>query len=236
MLRTTGADVCWFHYTFEHVGPNWERLKPKLRLVKVPEFDYYGLAKLSHLAHKADIVRLLALYYIGGMYLDIDTLALNSCEELFSSRELILGLQAEKGKFEPYGLCNAAIVAPRGHAAVKRWLGAYRYFRSRGKDKYWDEHSVTMPLRLLRPRKDVRVLSPHMFFEINWQEANMLVDSGSEPLVRGRLDGAYSQHLWESCIMEKLMSDYKSGVPDDGSFLAQELKKTECDLLKNRQA
>jgi len=232
MVTTTAADKVYFHYTHEPQGAYWEKVKSLVEVVRVPDFDYFGFTRLSHFAHKADVVRLLALYHIGGLYLDIDTLALSSFEQLFSSSKVVLGLQSETGKSEPYGLCNAAIMAPKGHTAVHAWLKSYRYFRSNGKDKYWDEHSVTMPLKLLGPRTDVRVLEPHMFFEINWNEASQFFDAAREKEVRERLAGAYSQHLWESCIMDKLMAEYKSEVPDDRSYLAQELRKTESNILR----
>ena len=60
------------HYEHLPTGPWWKLLEPQLTLIKtvVPE-SYLG-RPLKHFAHKADVLRLLAMKYSGGIYLDID--------------------------------------------------------------------------------------------------------------------------------------------------------------------
>ena len=157
MINTIKPDRVLFHYTYEPYGVYWEKLKKHVHLVKVPPFEYYGVARLRHYAHKADVVRLLALYEMGGLYLDIDTLALNSFDCLFSTRQLILGVERRAASTEPRGLCNAVILAPKNHGGIRAWLQSYIYFRGKV-GEHWEEHSVRLPFGLLRQREDVKVL------------------------------------------------------------------------------
>lgn len=222
MISTIRPDRVLFHYTYEPQGAYWEKIKKKVRAVKVPPFEYYGVAPLKHFAHKADVVRLLALYEMGGLYLDIDTLVFKSFDDLFSVGQLILGVERLPGSAEPCGLCNAVILAPRNHRGIRAWLQSYMYFRGKP-GKHWDEHSVTLPLNLLQRRGDVKVLDSHSFFEINWDEANLFFDSDRAALVKARVAGAYSQHLWETRCMSNLLADFNVVAPANKSFLGTQL-------------
>ena len=53
-------------------GPWWDLIVPHLTLIKtIAPDEIYG-RKLEHFAHKADVLRLLAMKHTGGIYLDID--------------------------------------------------------------------------------------------------------------------------------------------------------------------
>ena len=219
MINTIKPDQVLFHYTYEPQGVYWEKLKTKVHVVKVPPFEFYGIAHLRHYAHKADVVRLLALYEMGGLYLDIDTLVFKSFDDLFSVGRLILGVQRLPGSVEPFGLGNAVILAPQNNGGIHAWLRSYMYFRGKAK-KHWDEHSVRLPLKLLRRREDVKVLDTHAFFEIDWDEADLFFDCDKAALVKARVAGAYSQHLCETFCMSNLLADFKVEGPANKSFLA----------------
>jgi hypothetical protein len=47
-----------FHYGNEPSGEFWDRTKSKVILNKVENFERFGIARLHHFAHKADVVRL----------------------------------------------------------------------------------------------------------------------------------------------------------------------------------
>ncbi|MFM8741116.1 MAG: hypothetical protein ACKOC0_13060, partial [Cytophagales bacterium] len=49
------------HYHHEPYGEHWDSIKQKLILNQIPDFSRFGIARVSHYAHKSDIVRLLAL-------------------------------------------------------------------------------------------------------------------------------------------------------------------------------
>jgi hypothetical protein len=225
MISTIRPDRVLFHYTYESEGVYWEKIKKKVCPVQVPPFEYYGIARLKHFAHKADVVRLLALHEMGGLYLDIDTVIFKSFDDLFSGGQLVLGTERWHGRAEPRGLCNAVMLAPRNHGAVRAWLQSYRYFRAKGVklERYWAEHSVRLPLLWLPRRRDVKVLDSHSFFEINGDETNLFFDSDQAAQVEARVAGAYSLHLWETFCMPNLLADFKVPAPANESFLGAQL-------------
>lgn len=65
-------DTDYSHYEHLPRGPWWDEIVPHLTLIKtvVPD-EIYG-RPIRHFAHKADVLRLLAMKYSGGIYLDID--------------------------------------------------------------------------------------------------------------------------------------------------------------------
>jgi hypothetical protein len=225
MISTIKPDRVFFHYTYESEGVYWEKIKKQVCTVQVPPFEYYGVARLKHFAHKADVVRLLALYEMGGLYLDIDTLIFKSFDDLFSAGQLVLGTERWHGRAEPRGLCNAVLLAPRNHGGVRAWLQSYNYFRGKGVklERYWAEHSVRLPLMWLPLREDVKVLDSHSFFEINGDETNLFFDSNQAAQVEARVAGAYSLHLWETFCMANLLADFKVAAPANESFLGAQL-------------
>lgn len=69
-ITTGSADSSYYKY--KPVGPFWDLIEPHLTLIEIdPPEDIFG-NKLTHFAHKADIVRLYALKGSGGIYLDVD--------------------------------------------------------------------------------------------------------------------------------------------------------------------
>jgi hypothetical protein len=60
------------HYLNLPTGPWWDLLLPSLTLIKTEVPDEIHGRKLTHFAHKADVLRLLAMKHSGGIYLDID--------------------------------------------------------------------------------------------------------------------------------------------------------------------
>ncbi|KZO94517.1 glycosyltransferase family 32 protein [Calocera viscosa TUFC12733] len=91
-----------------------------------PPQEVYG-HRLSHFAHKADVLRLQLLIAFGGIYVDIDTYVLRSFDRAgLMTQNVALGMEASpdsrRTTLEPGGLCNAIIVARREAPFLKRWL------------------------------------------------------------------------------------------------------------------
>jgi hypothetical protein len=73
---------------------------------------------LNHVAHKADVVRLEVLLKYGGIYLDMDVLALKSFDEL-RQFPMVLGQEGLDGFI---GLANAVIVAHSSSSFLQQWF------------------------------------------------------------------------------------------------------------------
>ena len=206
----------YFHYEFEPSGEWWDKARPLLTLNKIKAPCQFMGRHICHVAHKADVVRLLALKEYGGVYLDTDTICLKPLHSLFD-HSFIMGeeLKTEfvaknrrqriKHKIRTFfkgensnkitGLCNAILLAEKDSFFVNKWLETYKNFRSEGRDKYWNEHSVKMPLRLSKKYPDkITRLSPYAFFYPLYDH------EGVHKLFEevAFFPGAYLYHLWES--------------------------------------
>lgn len=202
-----------FYYKHEPSGEWWGKTKPYLTLVKVePPEQIFG-NRLCHVAHQADVLRLEILIREGGIYLDMDTLCLNSFSPLLSYG-CVMGRQAGRG------LCNAVILAEPGSDFLKSWYAEYKSFRSQGRDQFWDEHSVQVPARLAEQNpKSLHIEDAFAFFwpmytaspiplwnrpvANRFDRMQVAIKKG---LALAFLKSSYSMHLWESFWWEEYLS------------------------------
>ena len=102
-----------------------------------------------------------------------------------------------------FGLCNAVIMSTKRSSFIGYWLSSYEAFRSKGKDEYWSEHSVIVPLKLAELYPDLIHVEPESsFFYPSYSQENLKMlfeESGDFP-------NAYSIHLWESLSYEEYLS------------------------------
>lgn len=210
--------AAYFHYAYEPVSAYWEQVKPLLTLnaVKAPEHIFGN--KLYHVAHKADVVRLQALQETGGIYLDLDTISVKSLTNLLT-HSFVIGRE-EQPVFRPKnwrqrlkqvmgwtgnndggatGLCNAVLLSEKNSPFVNRWIDSYKNFRSQGRDKYWNEHSVQVPQQLAAARPgELTILGPRAFHYPLYDKAGLraMFEEVHE------FPEAYLHHLWESFAWE----------------------------------
>jgi len=211
-----------FHYQYEPGGECWEKAKPLLTLNKVVAPDSFMGQPLYHVAHKADVIRLQALKETGGIYLDLDTISVRPLTELLSNSFVIgqelkptyvpknwrqrlkhkLGWTKDSSK-NATGLCNAVLLSEKNSDFVNLWLEEYKTFRSKGRDKYWNEHSVLVPEKLAaaHPAKLTR-LSPYAFHYPLYDKAGLrsMFEEQTE------FNEAYLHHLWESFSWDNYLS------------------------------
>ncbi len=188
----------FFYYSFEPEGEWWEKTKKIVTLRKiVPPNEIFG-NPLMHVAHKADALRLRVLIENGGIYLDLDSI----CKKPFTpllKHKFVIGKQ---GKWRKMGLCNAIMMSEKNSEFAKIWLEEYRTFRSRGKDRYWAEHSVLIPLKLSKHfRNLIHIESYDSFtYPLYYQSSlkNLFVYSKNYP-------NAYCHHLWEGGSWDKYL-------------------------------
>jgi hypothetical protein len=203
MYHNPGWDVV-FHYHHEPHGEYWDHIKARLVLNQIPNFSRFGIARISHYAHKADIVRLLALNTIGGAYLDIDTLTIRSFEELCKN-PFVMGVQANHNGARG-GLCNAAMLGQRGSLFGEQWLKRYRYFHSKGRDYLWDFHSVKLPAMLAsRYPSGIRILDHDAFFYPMWTDVQRILFAEDSAKWLSDLQTSYLFHLWNNFTEEFLL-------------------------------
>jgi hypothetical protein len=191
------------HCTHEPIGANWERVKSRVDVNPIPHFDFFGIARIHHPAHRADVIRLLALKFVGGFYLDTDTLTIKTYEPLLKNK-VVMAVQGALYDI-PAGLCNATIAATRGATFIDRWLSKFKSFRSKGVDKYWDLHSVKMPalLSFYHP-SEVTVLPFDSFFSPLWSDLERVVLEGDASSWIPHVQHSYVFHLWNGVTKHAL--------------------------------
>jgi hypothetical protein len=177
-------------------------------------------------AHKADVVRLQALKETGGIYLDLDTISVKPLTDLLNhsfaiGQELKAGyvpknmrqrikhsIRKRLGFTKEFsvvstGLCNAVLLSEKNGDFINEWLNEYKTFRSGGRDKYWNEHSVHIPERLaaLHPWS-ITKLSPYAFHYPLYDAVGLklMFEQVTE------FSEAYLHHLWESFSWDKYLS------------------------------
>ena len=210
--------AAYFHYQYEPAGEWWEKAKPLLTLNKINAPDTFMGCSLHHVAHKADVVRLKVLKETGGIYMDLDTISVKPLTSLLAHSFAIgqelkavytpknwrqrikynirksLGLIKDISKHNT-GLCNAVLLSEKNSDFVNLWLTEYKSFRSAGRDKYWNEHSVQVPLRLAEQYpQHITKLSPYAFHYPLYDVAGLR--SMFEEVTA--FPEAYLHHLWES--------------------------------------
>lgn len=215
-------EAAFFHYQYEPEGEWWEKAKPLLKLNQILAPENFMGNKLYHVAHKADVVRLQMLKKTGGVYLDLDTISVKSIAPLLS-HPFSIG-QEEKPEFIPKnwrqriknklgiikkvaggatGLCNAVLISEKNSEFVNRWLDEYKSFRSKGRDRYWNQHSVLVPLKLsIQHPELISKLSTLAFHYPLYDKPGL--ESMFEEV--NEFPEAYLHHLWESFSWDKYLS------------------------------
>jgi hypothetical protein len=223
-VQVNKPEAVFFHYQFEPAGEWWDQAKPLLTLHKIKAPDNIMGRPLLHFAHKADVIRLQVLKEMGGIYLDLDTICVKPLWHLFE-HEFIIGQELspeyisknwrqkiryslkkickQKEKDNINGLCNAVLLAEKESAFGDLWLKSYSTFRSEGRDKYWNEHSVFVPLKLAaaHPHK-LTVMGPYAFHYPLYNKPGL--QSMFEKITV--FPDAYVHHLWESFSWKPYLS------------------------------
>ncbi|TXK52118.1 hypothetical protein FVR03_02315 [Pontibacter qinzhouensis] len=225
-IEVNKPDKVYFHYQFEPEGTWWDKIKPEITLIKIDAPKEIFGNKLHNVAHQADIVRLKALYEHGGVYLDADVICKKPLKEFYNNSfvigqefrvenaylnqwqyalKVIKKISTGKGYLSKIqGLCNAVMMAEPKSKFIELWLESYKNFRSVGRDQYWSEHSVEVPLALAKQNPDlVKILSPKHFHFPLWDPKgiSLLFEEQED------FEEAYLHHIWESFAWERYLSN-----------------------------
>ena len=182
-----------YWYTFRPNNYYFNSLLDQIILHEVTPPDEIFNNELHHVAHKADVLRLFILKEFGGIYLDIDTICVKSFESLLLNK-CVMGYE-ELHPNHIVGLCNAVMLSEVGAEFIKIWIEQYRTFRSKGRDKFWNEHAVKLPYQLALQNPDLITILPNEAFfypgTTDQAIAQMFYLEEDFP-------NAYVHHLWES--------------------------------------
>jgi GT2 family glycosyltransferase len=112
-----------------------------------------------------------------------------------------MGMQINSDNTNIYGLCNAVILSkPKSEFALK-WYDSYKNFRSTGRDKFWDEHSVIKPLELSKIYPDlIKILDHSSFFYPLWYTIHDILFNNNYNIEEYKkiISNNYCIHLWDT--------------------------------------
>lgn len=107
-------DAVYLYHRLEIQSPWWDKIKDQVKCVRItPPKQIFGQT-ITDFRHQSDIIRLLALIDMGGIYLDMDTISLKPLKDL--SETATLQLYFQKCCRSPIILCenhNAALIKLR---------------------------------------------------------------------------------------------------------------------------
>lgn len=213
----------------EPTGPWWREIRMSVNSVRMPTFDYFLGAQFRHYAHKSDVVRLLMLRELGGIYLDMDTLTVRSFASLLK-HDFGMAVQASVGDAAA-GLCNAVIWGKPNAEFLRIWIDQYRSFRSKGRDDLWDFHSVKLPGILAREHYDkITILDHRAFFYPLWTDIERILFSERGKRFLPFLDSAYGFHLWNGATEKTLRQISPSWIATSTSAYAYFVRRRVLEL------
>jgi Glycosyltransferase sugar-binding region containing DXD motif len=192
-----------FYCQYEPTGPWWELTRNLVIIEKIDAPRQIFGNPLMHGAHQADVVRLQKLLSKGGIYLDTDVFIHKSFDCLLE-HSTVLGEQGINGRV--HGLCNAVILAEAQAPFLQKWYAEYKWFRSRGQDRFWDEHSVKVPYALAKEFSNEVTVLPQsaFFFPSCMPEGVTSMFASAEPI---DLSGSYASHLWERVVWDRYLEN-----------------------------
>lgn len=168
-----------------------------------PIQEVYG-NKLNHIVHIVDYCKYLILERHGGAYLDLDTICVSPFDQPNTSNVSLTNADFVLGQVLPEATCAGIIFANNavdssGFKFLQMWKDSYKTFRSSGRDKFWSEHSGTIPLKIYLDNFSndvtVRILTSNVLSPFLWVGKDLKeLFLGNVPMP---LDAVVC-HLWES--------------------------------------
>ena len=180
----------------------WNEVKKIIRTEQVElPVEIFGNT-LVHYAHKSDVFRLRKLLDHGGIYLDCDTICIKPFTPLLKESAVMAYQPSARDPLLEechYGLGNSTMLSEPNNVFMQSWWNQYTTFRSLGKDDYWDEHSVRIPVKL--DKTGLTILNYKSFFyPMICDFIDVLFNSTNLEL----MSESYSCHLWETVTLAEL--------------------------------
>ena len=157
---------------------------------------------INRVTGQSDLIRLLAIYLYGGIYIDLDIVILKSFDPIReiligSKKELLMGFEAQHNK--KLYVNNGLIMGKKKNFIIEEWLKCFaKTYSSTG----WSEHGVELITKLYNDKfkNNMIVMPPHYFHPISWKHIEKKILSNS-PVN----DEWYSIHLFNKTV-EKVMA------------------------------
>ena len=183
---------------------------PNVYVISIIPPKYLNTKKVIYKAHQADIIRLCALKYMGGIYMDLDMMTLRDfSSELVSENDITL-VQEDGDKYS-----NAFIYCQKDSKFLAVWMHEYETKWGNADIDSWGGLSVQFPFKLAQNMKEdinIKILPTYTFLPFDYFHTDFLTSSKSSI----NFSRSYAVHLWDT-------EQQKRGI----------LPKTVADMKKN---
>lgn len=182
---------------FKNLHPSYEFLTlTDYSIVKVPEKLLPLVENVSTCAGLSDIMRIVSLYQIGGIYVDTDVMPLKSFDDLLIDNKPFLAKRSNKS-FE-----TAIIGSPPNHEAFKIIIDNYPKYFWENIDKAASVQTGPAYIsKILFGRNDIRHLPIKTFYPFNGfmgpkREEKIKLFSKKENFPEEMYAAHFSNHQW----------------------------------------
>ncbi len=200
-----------FHCSDVPQGPHFESIKNLIEInyIKTPE-EVFGIP-IKYMVMKSDVLRLRILIGEGGIYQDLDIIAMRSYADLLDN-EVCLGYELSaplsarqifyflrtfnfdvikyKGRV-PAGLCAGFMMAAKDTAFLKDWYEEYRNFNNEN----WSYFPVKLPLIMYKTGKyKIHTISPYLAHYPSCAPEDLKLIFEENLVIKDK----YFLHTWES--------------------------------------
>lgn len=179
-------------------NPYWEKMRRLDRVITIamdaPE-DYRGISLQGYPQYQADVVRLLRLKKMGGIYLDTDAIVLKPMNDLFANKCSMSAVTLEDGSLS-FG--NSTIVAHKESKFIDAWIDRLDEGLKSG---VWAWHGANLPGLIAKEMpEEITVLDQSAFMPYHFNDDSYVTKTKPEE-VKECLDkckDSYVAHLWET--------------------------------------
>jgi mannosyltransferase OCH1-like enzyme len=177
-----------FIYTDKEPDNNiwWERAKEYAQIVLITVPKVINNKFIPYFQHKADLMRLVILHEIGGIYMDLDVISLKSLNHL-REHTIVMGEESSEK------LCNCVVMSRPNTQLMKKWI--YTYETSYGTTElcWWAGLSTIIPKKLsLEYPEEIHKLKCEEIMPFMYDDYSIFTTEDYSNLY----ENSYTIHLW----------------------------------------
>ena len=163
-------DRIFFWYSNMPCGKWWQVVKRRVPIISPRYLEAPTMVfghRVDKVEHRADVARIVIMLRYGGIYIDLDVVAVQSWDPL-------LYYQTTLGAESPYFLANGVIISVPNAIFLRLWYDGYRTFN----DSLWNFHSCFLPMLISKRYPNLLHIERDTFYRPLWNELQWLYKPG----------------------------------------------------------
>jgi len=169
---------------------------PGVQVITITPPTYLNNTTVVYKQHQADIIRLVALFRMGGVYMDLDMLTYNNFNHELAKLDATITVVLCKESEDRYS--NAMIGCVKHSPFVKSWLQTYEQEYGQAQHDAWGGLSVVMPFKLSQ-QFPCLILPTPTFLPFDYMTTDFFTKTTTENASSIHLSSStYGVHLWDT--------------------------------------